>query len=211
MHFSLTTLKRVAAVLAFHFHNPKVILLGKGMLNNIHCECRGGGNSLHIEAGSSLNNCRIFFKGNANHVHISSGSHLSNVTFWCEGDNNRIEIGRLVTMEGDVELDACEGKSIIIGDGCMLSHNIAFRTTDSHTIIDVNGKRINPAKDIIIGKHVWIGVDCMFLKGSTIPDNCIVGAKSLVSASLDVRENSLIAGNPARMIKENINWCRELL
>lgn len=117
----------------------------------------------------------------------------------------------MVTMGEKVELAACEGKTILIGDDCMFSHDIAFRTTDSHSIIDAHGKRQNKAKDIVIGKHVWIGLECLILKGCTIPDNCIVGAKSLVSASLEIKENSIVAGNPARVIKENINWCRDLL
>lgn len=48
---SWTTLKRVAAFLSFRIHNPKVALLGKGIIKKIHCECRGANNSLYIEGG----------------------------------------------------------------------------------------------------------------------------------------------------------------
>lgn len=208
---SLTTLKRVTGALSFRIHNPKVALVGKGIVNKLHCECRGDNNSLNIESGASLTKCKLVFKGKNNTVHVKCRTHLQNITFWCEGDNNKIEIGRMVTMGENVELAACEGKTIVIGDDCMFSHDIAFRTTDSHSIIDVHGRRLNMAKDIVVGKHVWIGLESLILKGCTIPDNCIVGAKSLVSASLDVKANSIIAGNPAKVIKENINWCRKLL
>lgn len=208
---SLTTIKRVTGALSFRIHNPKVALHGKGIVNRIHCECRGENNSLYIEGGASLTRCRLIFKGNNNTVRVKSGTHLRNITFWCEGGGNKIEIGRMVTMGDNVELAACEGKTIVIGDDSMFSHDIAFRTTDSHSIIDAQGRRLNMAKDIVVGKHVWIGLESLILKGCTIPDNCIVGAKSLVSASLDVKANSIIAGNPAKVIKENINWCRKLL
>lgn len=207
----MIAIKRILTTLLFRLHNPRIIFKGKGMINRIHCKCNGIRNIVHIEAGASLSNCKILFKGNQNYIHISCGTHLIGTTFWCEGDNNKIEIGKMVTMERSVELDACEGKSIIINDDCMLSHDIAIRTTDSHSITDAQGRRINPAKDIFIGKHVWIGMECTILKGSTISDNCIVGAKSLVSGSLKSQENSLITGNPAKVIKSNINWHRELL
>ena len=46
------------------------------------------------------------------------------------------------------------------------------------------------------------------LKDVTIPPNSIVGADSLVNKSFD-RENIIIAGTPAKIVKENINWAHE--
>ena len=88
----------------------------------------------------------------------------------------------------------------------MLSHDIDIRNTDSHSIINMAGERINPSSDIIIGDHVWIGIRSTILKGSVIPSNTIVAAQSMVTSSLNAKENVIIAGSPARVVKENVNW-----
>lgn len=90
---------------------------------------------------------------------------MDGVTFWLEeDDNNHIEIGANTTIESKAQLAACEGTKILIGDDCMFSHDIYVRTTDSHSIIDACGQRINEAKSIIIGHHVWVGMQCLILK-----------------------------------------------
>jgi acetyltransferase-like isoleucine patch superfamily enzyme len=60
---------------------------------------------------------------------------------------------------------------------------------------------IEPIK---IGNHVWIGMNSTILKGVTLGDNSIVAAGSVVTKSFP--NNVLIAGVPAKIIKENINW-----
>ncbi|GHV88631.1 hypothetical protein AGMMS50267_09910 [Spirochaetia bacterium] len=90
----------------------------------------------------------------------------------------------------------------------MLSYNINVLTSDAHLIFDKNTKeKINQNKDIIIGNHVWIGMNAMILKGVEIKDNSIIGAYSLVTKKF-CNENIIVAGNPAKIIKENIEWQR---
>jgi acetyltransferase-like isoleucine patch superfamily enzyme len=50
-----------------------------------------------------------------------------------------------------------------------------------------------------IGKNVWIGVNCIILKGVTIGENSILGAGSVVVN--DIPPNVLVRGNPAKIIK----------
>lgn len=140
---------------------------------------------------------------------IGQNVRLKGTTFWIEGDGNTITIGNGTTMENGNQLAACEGKNIIIGDDCMFSHSICVRTTDSHSIVNDTGKRINKALDIQIGDHVWIGMQSLILKGAVIPNNCIVGARAVVSKS-DFKENCILAGSPAKIIKTEVNWKREL-
>lgn len=156
----------------------------------------------------SLRRCSFRFLGSNNHVEIHSTAKLQDMTFWMEGDGNRIVIGKGTTTHGKIQLAACEGTSIMIGKDCMFSHDIYVRTTDSHPIYNKDGLRINPAEDIHIGDHVWIGMQSLILKGVVIPDGSVVGARSLVNKSFDVDE-AIYAGQPAKLVKENMRWERE--
>lgn len=58
-----------------------------------------------------------------------------------------------------------------------------------------------PSKEIIIGDDVWLGANAVILKGSKIGSGSIVAAGSVVTGG-EFPERSLIAGNPARLVKE---------
>lgn len=57
---------------------------------------------------------------------------------------------------------------------------------------------------IHIGNHCWIGCNCIVLKGVTIGDGAVVAAGSVVTKNIP--PNTLVAGNPAKIIKENVSW-----
>ena len=61
-----------------------------------------------------------------------------------------------------------------------------------------------PTKPVYIGKKVWIGVGAIILKGVTIGDGAIIGAGSVVTK--DIPAGCLAIGNPAKVIKENVEW-----
>ena len=166
--------------------------------------------SIVIGDNVKLENCS-FHVVSSNKITINSFCELHGVTFWMDDANNSIEIGRCTTMVGPVQLAACENASISIGEDCMFAHDIYVRTTDSHSIIGNSGNRINMAKDVKIGTHVWVGMQSIFLKGSTVGDNSVVAARTIVSSSTPNRQNAIIVGSPARILREDINWCRNRL
>jgi len=86
------------------------------------------------------------------------------------------------------------GHEVVIGD------NTIIRDSDNHVVVD-GGPATLP---IIIGNHVWIGMNCLILKGVTIGDGAIVAAGSVVTK--DVPSHSLVAGVPAKVKKENVVW-----
>lgn len=53
-----------------------------------------------------------------------------------------------------------------------------------------------------IGKNCFIGGESIILPGITIGDNCVIGAGSVVTK--DVPDRCIVAGNPAKIIRENI-------
>lgn len=106
-----------------------------------------------------------------------------------------------------------EGK-IIVGKNCFINRNFsatAFKLIEigDNTIIGENvsvydhnhcfNKRCNIMESgfsiapVKIGKNVWIGSGCIILKGTTIGDNCVIGAGSIVSA--DIKDNSICVQN----------------
>lgn len=96
---------------------------------------------------------------------------------------------------------------ITIGKNSSMAWESIIMDTDEHPIYNKEKKTINPDKPIHIGDDVWIASRSMLLKGSSIPNGCIVGANSLITKSFET-EQAIIAGNPARIIKEGVTWRR---
>lgn len=185
----------------------KVENLGNGkMLKYVN----GGGNKIIIGKRTFVDKLSVRIVGNNNLLEIGTNCHIGpSCSFWLEGNNCHIKIGDNTTMTCEVHINAQEcGSSIIIGDDCMFSNKIIIRTSDSHPIYDIeSNKRINPAKNIHIGNHVWIAPQSTIMKGVNIGDGAIIGSHTLVTK--DVNNNSLVVGYPAREVKSKINWTRE--
>lgn len=158
-----------------------------------------------------LRNCKFFFGEGCHRVLIGDNCRIEGVEFILRnGGKNVIVIGDGSTTGGHIQMEASEGTKIILGKDCMMSHHIKIYTTDSHSILNMEGHRINPSEDIYIGNHVWIGMDVMILKGSLIGDGSIIGAKSLYSKR-ESQVNTIYGGVPAKEIKSGIHWDRRLL
>lgn len=194
------------------FNNYKIRkgnhIVKSGMLRHCSIIISGINNFVNISEGAILRNCTIKIFGDNNNINIGRDVGAMDLNLWIEDRDNGIEIGNGTTVNGKTHIACIEGTSVTIGSDCMFSSNISLVTGDSHSILDKTGTRINPSKDIMIGNHVWIGKENTILKGVTISDNSIVGAKSLVTKIFN-EENVIIAGNPAKIIKAGINWSRE--
>ncbi|MGX7668097.1 acyltransferase [Flavobacterium pedocola] len=99
----------------------------------------------------------------------------------------------------DVEINCF--KSITIGHQVAISKGVIIRDSDNHVL---NGQSDKVAAPIVIGNHVWIGLRAVILKGVTIGDGAVIAAGAVVTR--DVPANSIVAGVPARVIKENCSW-----
>lgn len=93
--------------------------------------------------------------------------------------------------------------NILIGENVAIAQNVIIRDSDIHHIIIEGAEQPNTAP-IHIGNNVWIGTSATILKGVTIGDGAVVAAGSIVTK--DVPSNCLVAGNPAKIIKQNIKW-----
>ena len=184
------------------------MLSNGGLLYGCKVKNKGNGNTIILSEGSVLKNCIISFCGNNNTIIIGKNASIVNSVFCFENDQNRILIGDDSKVCGRNEFACIEGTEIIIGSNCLFSGNIYFRTGDSHSVLDLNENRINPSCSIVIGDHVWICQGAIITKGVHIADNSIIGIGAVVTRSFS-ETNIAIGGNPAKCIKQNINWNEE--
>lgn len=180
-------------------------------LKNTHITIVGKNNLIEIEDDSSLLNCNISISGNNNRLTIRKAVICRAVIINIEDNENTIILQDYTTIEKNTEIAAIEGTRIEIGNDCMLSSDIRICTGDSHSLIDINGERTNPAQNITIGNHVWIGTRTMINKGTIIADHCTIGLSSVLTGCKFEKPYSVIVGSPARIVKTGIDWSRERL
>lgn len=97
-----------------------------------------------------------------------------------------------------------------IGVDCMISDDVRIQASDSHEIYDIAEKEnlwFGKKYEVVLGDHVWVGAKTIIRYGADIGKGSIVGIGSWVNKSFDC--NVILAGNPAKTIKENIAWKRE--
>lgn len=198
---------RINFILTNIFHR-KIHFVGKCCCRNLHIlEVDGTtGNRVVFGQHVVLRNCRVRFEGNNHTLCFGDGVKLENVSFFFEKDDSAICIGDGTWIGPECELSAFDHTKIEIGKGSIFAKQCMIRTSDSHIIMNNDGEVINQPKDITIGSHVWLGQQTFVLKGSSIPDGCVVGARSTVTASLRAEQNTIIVGQPAKMIKDDIQW-----
>lgn len=183
---------------------------GVVLINGLKIYSHGRDNRIELGDFVQIRNSTIIIEGSHNRVCLADFSVLNQVELCMMDDHNEFVVGEHSGLCGKAELAAVEGTKIVIGDRCMLSGQLHFRTGDSHSVVNMSGKRINPARDIVIGNHVWIGTRVTCLKGVRVPDNCIVAATTTLCGQYQ-QENTVIAGVPGKVVKTGVNWEAELL
>ena len=114
---------------------------------------------------------------------------------------SKIIIGNNVALNGTAI--TCRTTSIEIGAGTIIASNCIIIDSDFHAPWPPENRTYNMGyerdRGVKIGKNVWIGVNCIILKGVTIGENSILGAGSVVAN--DIPPNVIVRGNPAKIIK----------
>ncbi len=181
------------------------IVINSSILKKVIIKNQGKNNTLIIGSRCRLNNVRFNFKGNNNIIEIKESVTAKDATFCFEDDNNKIIIGKQSILSGEIFFDCIEGTSILIGENCLFSSEIRLMTGDSHSILDLEAHRINPSQNIVLDNHVWVGYRAVLLKGTIVSENSIVAAGAVVTKKFD-ESNIVIAGNPVKIVKYDINW-----
>jgi acetyltransferase-like isoleucine patch superfamily enzyme len=197
--------------------NNKIILLDENgyeeivsQIDGLNIKFKGRNSVVSIEKGSIfqsssiilLNNCQVNIKRTDEYGIRKLSAELYN--------NCKLRIGNnFLCVSLRISANDEENSNVFIGNNCMFASNVIIRPSDGHSIYDINtGELLNKGENIVIGNHVWIGLNAIFLKGSKVADNSIIGANSLINKKFQ-EENVIIAGSPAKIIKRGVNWDRK--
>jgi len=140
--------------------------------------------NLKIDEGGELIINGIFSFHTGGVINIASGGVL--------------EIGSGYAAEN---VDISCYRNIKIGQYVAISKGVAISDSNQHTIKGMEQENLRP---IIIGEHVGIGTRAMILTGVTVGDGAIIAAGAVVTR--DIPEKCFVAGVPAKVIKENVEW-----
>jgi acetyltransferase-like isoleucine patch superfamily enzyme len=148
------------------------------VLGRLRCEQAGG----TIELGG-----RVVLWPGVKLSAYSTGSSLARLRI---GDNTHV---------GDRTEIHC-GHEVSIGADCAISWDVVILDRDYHALDTGDEQR----RAVTIGDHVWIGCRAIVLKGVTIGAGAVVAAGAVVTE--DVPPRALVAGNPARVVREAVSW-----
>lgn len=186
-------------------NNEITIKTKEAAIKNINITITGNNNKIIFEEGGTNVGVSLNINGDNNLIYIDKNYRTFRGNFILQGTGQHIKVGKNAHF-GNVGLNAQENTSIEIGDDALFSYQVEIRTTDSHSVLDLHtGERVNNAKSIKIGNHVWIGMQVIISKGVEIADDVIVGAKALVVKSIPESHVS-IGGVPAKIIKRDVTW-----
>lgn len=92
--------------------------------------------------------------------------------------------GGVLTLDRDVFINTgsyivCR-KKIFIGAGTVIGPNVCIVDHD-HDYKSGDMRNTFKCSDVYIGKNVWIGANAVILRGTSIGDNCVVGAGAVVN------------------------------
>lgn len=106
---------------------------------------------------------------------------------------NRVKIGRNVVVMNNSLFMAAGG--IIIEDDVMVAANVQL-ISNNHDLYD---HQILTCKPVRLKRNCWIGAGATILPGITVGENAVVAVGAVVTK--DVEDNTVVGGNPAKVIK----------
>lgn len=186
---------------------------------------------------SEFPNVRVVFSGDDSTVTISESGRYKNI-YLRVGSQSRVDIDTphewglrdlVVDMGGNGLRKTLKiGKNVFIasakvamqnesdmlveiGDDCLLSSEIVIRPGDGHLLMDKDtGEVLNRTKPIVLERKVWVGSGATILKGARLAPESVVATMTVVPKG-DFPPNVVLAGNPARIVRENVKWSWENL
>lgn len=155
------------------------------------------------ETGLMIKNKSLLYIHNNGKIYVNGSICLSR-GIYLEANGGVIIFGNNIKMNTGCYIES-EKSSITIGSDCSFGWNCTIKNCDGHHIVE-NGKIMDNHSDIYIGNHCWICSEATILKGGYLGDNCVLGYRSLLSKKISDKNGVIFAGQPAKIIKTDINW-----
>ena len=114
---------------------------------------------------------------------IDSGFKFNgkNIEFYGDG---QIIAGKNSYIGNNSAIQAAANSRVVIGDRVAISHNVRIYTCNRVAKFVCGLCTDDPIQyetsDVIIGNNVWIGANVLILQGTTIADNVVIGANSVI-------------------------------
>lgn len=138
--------------------------------------------------------CRHMFRSCGVNVNVEHGALINGGHDIDIGDNSGIGLNAFISGPLIV------GRDVIMGPNCTF---LSINRVTALTSVAMIGQGFQPARPPVIEDDVWIGANVTVLPGRRIGTGSIVAAGSVVAS--DVPPYSVVAGNPARVIKRRTN------
>ena len=119
--------------------------------------------------------------------------HLIGMRIWCLRRIAGMDLHPSVRASLRANLDLTNPRGVHIGDGTYLAFHAVVLAHDMSRLLHT---------DTYIGRNCFIGAYSIIMPGVRVGDECIVGSGSVVTK--DVPSNSIVGGNPARVIQSGI-------
>jgi len=193
------------AIESYEDENGNVIVYPGRMDLNVTIVFRGKNNRLEIHPETTFKLLHVHFDCDNGEVVFGR----SRQTSWKirVGQDSTVRIGKRVSTTGPCAISAVEGTTVDLGNDVMIASLVRIRSDDAHPIFDVRtGKRVNLAKSITVGNHVWLGWEAMVLGGADIRTGSVIGARAVVTKKIP--NNCIAAGIPAKVVRRDIAWER---
>ena len=185
---------------------------GSPEITNSTISFKGFNNILYCEGNVKIINANFSFEGSNSIIFLSSTQYSQyslNVVIY---NDSTLFIGRGNNLSSPININIQENQNVIIGDECSISSGVNIRTSDIHPIYDNDTKkRINHAKSVFIGDHVWVGHLAYISRGVKIGSGAIVENYSFVPHNVLIKSNNLVFGNPARIERNNVFYIKDFL
>ncbi|NSY17277.1 acyltransferase [Neorhizobium sp. AL 9.2.2] len=178
--------------------HPDFLSQGSGLI-----ELKGRGNVLNIAKPGFIGHIHVLMTGD-NALAIEETCYLNQQSFHMLAPSS-IRIGEHSSFNVRSSINIHEPAKVSIGERCLFASDVTLSCSTIHKIYDMETKeRVNPPGDIKIGSHVWVAANVSLWGGASVGNGSVVGYGSFVSKEFP--ENCVIAGTPARVVRENITW-----
>lgn len=107
------------------------------------------------------------------------------------GDFGRLELKRGANLQDTCVMHAFPGTDTVVEEDGHIGHGAVLH-------------------GCVIGKNALVGMNSVIMDGAVVGESSIVAAMSFVKAKMEIPERTLVAGSPARIIKEltdkEVDW-----